>query len=215
MQSCQRHSEFAVYLNGIHTGSMARTESWQGKQAKINTTSKASILGIKTQYQQQAKVQWSDAEQGWLTQEFTQNVSGFRTRNMQVAFAADGLSSEVDLDGKINRYQSKYIPLRDVDTLAIQIRHLVMQGKTKFTLIRQASDGTELYQYQRQPPAPHTIAPWGEQALIPVVQTGAEDITYYFAPELDYQLFRADYHGLLLQGKVLLTQYQSNCASEA
>ncbi|MFO6424065.1 hypothetical protein [Motilimonas sp. KMU-193] len=81
--------------------------------------------------------------------------------------------------------------------------------------IRQASDGTELYQYQLQQPELQSIAPWGEQTLIPVEQTGAEDITYYFAPELDYQLVRADYHGLLLQGKVLLTQYQSNCASEA
>ncbi len=213
--TCQRQSEFAVYLNGIHTGSMNRTESWQDQQAEVKTTSKASVLGIKTQYQQQAKLHWSDSEQGWLTQAFTQQVSGFRTRDMQVSFASDGLSSKVTLDGELNHYQSKYIPLRDVDTLAIQIRHLVMQNKGQFSLIRQASDDIELYQYQLQQPEQHVIEPWGELTLIPVEQTGAEDITYYFAPTLDYQLMRADYHGLLLQGKVLLTQYQSDCVSKS
>lgn len=47
--------------------------------------------------------------------------------------------------------------------------------------------------------------------LVPVEQTGAEEVTYYFAPELDYQLIKARYHGILLQGLIELNHYSSSC----
>lgn len=210
-EQCSRAASYSVYLGGLHTGTMTRVEAWQGQSAVITSNSHAAILGIATQYQQRAELTWSNTEKAWLTTQFQQQVSGFRSRNMRASFSNNGLDSLVELDGKTTSYHSTQIPLRDVDTLAIQIRELVLQGQQEFSLIRQASDGIEPYQYQVKAPITTQLAPWGELQLIPVEQTGAEDITYYFAPSLDHQLAQARYHGFILQGLIQLESYHSTC----
>ncbi|QYJ85789.1 hypothetical protein K0I73_16695 [Shewanella mesophila] len=208
---CVRQSDYDIYLSGIHTGTMSRTETWQGKTAVVSSHSKASILGIGTEYRQRAELSWSTASDEWLTTKFHQQVSGFRARDMQATFSDNGRESRVNVDGDIEHYRSSTIALRDVDTLAIQMRHLLLQGRQQFALIRQASDAIEPYQYYVQAKQTKTIAPWGELTLVPVEQTGAEEVTYYFAPELDYQLVQARYHGILLQGLIALNHYRSDC----
>ncbi|MEC4726134.1 hypothetical protein HWQ46_11295 [Shewanella sp. D64] len=208
---CSRISNYVIYLSGINVGIMNRTEAWQGKTAVVTSTSEASILGIGTHYEQRAELSWSNINNVWLTDTFHQKVTGFRSRDMQVTFANHGLESRVDIDGDIDTYKSAEIPLRDVDTLAIQIREYLLQGRKQFALIRQASDAIESYQFYVEEVQTANIEPWGELTLIPVVQTGAEDVTYYFAPAMDYQLIKAKYHGIILQGLIELDSYTSSC----
>lgn len=211
LNECSRESNYSIYLSGIHTGSMHRVESWKGKHAVVISKSKASILGIGTQYQQRAELSWSNSTNEWITEKFHQKVTGFRARDMQVAFDKNGLESQVNIDGDIDSYSSEEIPLRDVDTLLIQMRQYLLQGRKQFALIRQASDDIEPYQMYVQDPVVTNVAPWGELSLLPVKQSGAEDVTYYFAPSLDYQLIKARYHGIILQGLIELDSYSSTC----
>ncbi|MGI2112473.1 hypothetical protein ACRN9G_02585 [Shewanella frigidimarina] len=210
-QSCQRSFNYSIYLSGLHTGEMSRTENWQGKSAVIISKSEASILGIGTQYQQRTELSWSNNSNEWLTDSFHQQVTGFRSRDMQATFYNNGLESRVDIDGDIENYTSSQIPLRDVDTLAIQIRENLLGGRRQFALIRQASDAIEPYQFYVKDKLITTIGSWGEIQLIPVEQTGAEEVTYYFAPSMNYQLVKAHYHGMILQGVIELDRYVSSC----
>jgi hypothetical protein len=210
-QKCQRSFDYSIYLSGLHMGEMTRTENWQGKSAVITSKSEASILGIGTQYQQRTELSWSTDRNEWLTDNFHQQVTGFRSRDMRVTFDNHGLKSRVDIDGDIDNYASKTIPLRDVDTLAIQIRENVLRGRQQFALIRQASDAIEPYQFYVKDKLTATIAPWGEIQLIPVEQTGAEEVTYFFAPSMNYQLVKAHYHGMILQGIIELDSYDDSC----
>ncbi len=212
-EQCSRSSNYDIYLSGIHTGTMNRTETWVGKAAVVTSKSEASILGIGTQYQQRAELSWSSTTNEWITDKFHQKVTGFRARDMQVSFGNNGRESRVDLDGDITSYTSADMPLRDVDTLAIQMRQYLLQGRQQFALIRQASDAIEPYQFYVQDKQTSNIAPWGELTLIPVKQTGAEEVTYYFAPSMDYQLIKARYHGIILQGLIELNHYRSSCES--
>ncbi|WP_375321568.1 hypothetical protein [Aliivibrio logei] len=211
LSSCTITSSYDIYLSGIHTGKMKRVEAWQGKKASIVSNSKASILGIGTAYSQSAEVSWSDLDHEWITDKFHQKVSGFRSRDMKVTFTDGGHQSDVDIDGKASTYISKDIPLRDVDTLSIQIRQNLLQGKQAFRLNRQASDGIEPYQYQVHQKQIKTFEKWGELEVIPVEQTGAEHVTFLFAPELEYQLVEARYHGFILRGLLTLEDYESTC----
>ncbi|XBJ50225.1 hypothetical protein ABIS04_08875 [Shewanella sp. H8] len=208
---CLKTFNYSIYLSGLHTGKMTRIEKWQGKSAIITSKSEASILGIGTQYQQRSEVSWSNITNEWLTDNFHQQVSGFRSRDMHVTVANNGLESRVDLDGDITAYQSKSIPLRDVDTLAIQIREYLILGRQQFALVRQASDALEPYQYYVKSAVTATIPPWGEMQLIPVEQTGADEVTYFFAPSMNFQLVKAHYHGFILQGLIELDSYVSSC----
>jgi hypothetical protein len=210
-QICHRSFNYSIYLSGLRIGEMNRTENWLGKTAVITSQSEASILGIGTQYQQRSELSWADATDEWLTKNFQQQVSGFHNRDMRVTIDHDGLRSRVSIDGKVTTYQSNTIPLRDVDTLAIQIRAYLLKGLKQFALIRQASDGIEPYQFTVKPILTLTLDPWGELQLIPVEQTGAEDVTYFFAPSMNYQLVKAHYHGLILQGSVELQSYVCTC----
>ncbi|GIU19258.1 hypothetical protein TUM4261_41050 [Shewanella sp. c952] len=211
IKQCSRSANYDIYLSGIHTGTMERTEHWQGKTAVVSSSSKASILGIGTRYDQRAELSWSTKTDEWLTDKFHQKVTGFRARDMQVSFSNNGRDTEVDIDGDVEHYHSKGVALRDVDTLAIQMRHFLLQGRTQFALIRQASDAIEPYQLYVQQQQTANIEPWGELTLIPIKQTGEEEVTYYFAPELDYQLVKARYHGIILQGLIELNAYSSTC----
>lgn len=211
-EQCSRTSKYSLYLSGIYTGTMNRTETWKGKTAVVMSKSEASILGIGTQYHQWAELSWSSTSNEWLTDKFHQEVTGFRSRDMQVTFTNNGHKSRVDLDGDIDTYESADIPLRDVDTLLIQMREYLLQGRKQFALTRQASDAIERYQFYVQDTQTISIEPWGELTLIPVEQTGAEDVTYYFAPSMDYQLIKARYHGIILHGQIELDSYTSSCA---
>ncbi|MEI6859737.1 MAG: hypothetical protein V5788_08160 [Shewanella sp.] len=211
LAECSRTSNYSIYLSGIHTGTMKRVEVWQGQTAIVTSKSEVSILGIGTQYRQRVELSWSSITDEWLTDNFHQKVTGFRSRDMQVSFDHNGRESRVDIDGDIKTYASEHIPLRDVDTLLIQIRQYLQQDRKQFALIRQASDGIEAYQFYVEDAQAENIAPWGELTLIPVEQTGAEDVTYYFAPSMDYQLIRARYHGIILRGLIELDRYTSTC----
>ncbi|WP_185826748.1 hypothetical protein [Shewanella canadensis] len=211
IEKCSRSSNYDIYLSGIHTGTMSRTEAWLGEAAVVTSKSEASILGIGTQYNQRAELSWSNTTNEWVTDKFHQKVTGFRARDMQATFSNNGRESRVDLDGDIESYASADIPLRDVDTLAIQMRQYLLQGRKQFALIRQASDAMERYQFYVQDKLTTNVEPWGELTLIPVEQTGAEEVTYYFAPSMDYQLIKARYHGIILQGLIELNHYSSSC----
>ncbi len=211
IEQCRRDASYDIYLSGIHTGTMERTEIWQGKTAVVTSSSKASILGMGTRYDQRAELSWSTKTDEWLTDKFHQQVTGFRARDMQVSFSNNGRDTKVDIDGDVEHYHSKAIALRDVDTLAIQMRHFLLQGRSQFALARQASDAIEPYQLYVKQQQIANIKPWGELTLIPIKQTGAEEVTYYFAPELDYQLVKARYHGIILQGLIELNAYSSTC----
>ncbi|EDQ00065.1 hypothetical protein [Shewanella benthica] len=211
LEQCSRTANYSIYLSGIYTGSMNRTETWQGNTAVVTSKSEASILGIGTQYRQRTELSWSSTTDEWLTDNFHQKVTGFRSRDMQVTFENNGHESRVDLDGEVETYVSEDIPLRDVDTLLIQIREYLLRGSKQFALIRQASDDIEAYQFYVQDTLTANIEPWGELTLIPVEQTGAEDVTYYFAPSMDYQLIKARYHGIILRGLIELDSYTSSC----
>ncbi|WP_248638611.1 hypothetical protein [Vibrio crassostreae] len=211
-QQCERTAYYHIYLSGIRTGYMDRTESWEGTNATITSRSKASILGIGTQYDQQATLIWSEESDSWLTTSFHQVVSGFKSRDMKVSFSDDGSETRVDLDGEITEYQNNGEPLRDVDTLSVQIRQYVLDGDRSFALTRQATDGPEPYDYEVQDLTTIKVDKWGEIEVIPVKQTGAERVTFWYAPSLGYQLVKARYHGFLLRGGAELQQYESSCA---
>ena len=211
-QQCERTAYYHIYLSGIRTGYMHRTESWEGTNATITSQSTASILGIGTQYDQQATLTWSEESASWLTTSFHQVVSGFKSRDMKVSFSDDGSETRVDLDGEITEYQNNGEPLRDVDTLSVQIRQYVLDGDISFSLTRQATDGPEPYDYEVQELTTIKVDKWGEIEVIPVKQTGAERVTFWYAPSLGYQLVKARYHGFLLQGGAELQRYESSCA---
>ncbi|MGL6316152.1 hypothetical protein [Vibrio sp. WXL103] len=214
-QQCEKVAYYHIYLSGIRTGYMSRTESWQGMSATVTSQSKASILGIGTEYDQQARLTWSEQSDSWLTTSFHQVVSGFKSRDMKVGFSEDGSESLVNLDGKETSYESQGEPLRDVDTLSVQIRQHLIDGLEQFTLTRQATDGPEPYQYQVQAIETLKLDKWGELEAIPVEQTGEERITFWYAPELDYQLIKARYHGFILQGGAELQSFRSSCEPES
>ncbi|MGR5540847.1 hypothetical protein ACPV5V_20020, partial [Vibrio campbellii] len=122
-----------------------------------------------------------------------------------------GSETAVDLDGEVTQYQNDGEPLRDVDTLSVQIRQHVLDGDKTFSLTRQATDGPEPYDYQVKDLTTIKLDKWGEIDVIPVKQTGEERITFWYAPSLDYQLVKARYHGFILQGGAELQRYESSC----
>lgn len=210
-RQCEKSAYYHIYLSGIRTGYMNRTESWQGSNATVISQSKASVLGIGTQYNQEATLSWSEQSDSWLTTSFHQVVSGFKSRDMKVSFSEDGSETAVNLDGEITQYQNNGEPLRDVDTLSVQIRQHVLAGDAQFSLTRQATDGPEPYDYEVLELTTINLDKWGEMDVIPVKQTGEDRITFWYAPSLDYQLVKARYHGFILQGGAELQQYQSSC----
>ncbi|MGF1697490.1 hypothetical protein L4C54_17655 [Vibrio lamellibrachiae] len=173
------------------------------------SSSRASILGIGSSYTQSSEMSLSEGQ--WLTQSFHQKVTGFRKRDMQVSFPDSSHQSLVTLNNKEYRYESIGEHLRDIDTITMQIRQNLLDERESFSLVRQASDGIEQYQYEVLELQSKEYDRWGHMEVIPVKQSGTDRITYYFSPELDYQIVEAYYHGFLLNGRAELVDFTSSC----
>ena len=211
VKSCMNSYDYSIYLSGIHTGSMQKIVTWYGSQGSIKSNSSVSLFGIGTRYQQQAKFIRSASTNGYLTTSFEQQVSGFRQRKMEVTFSLDGSESVVNLDGETTRYSNNGKPLRDVDTLMLQIQYLLKRGETYFELTRQATDGSELYHYQVINKQREMYPDFGELDVIQLEQTGAEQITFWLAPSLNYSILKATYHGFLFNGSLELEAMDQQC----
>ncbi|MCW8332830.1 DUF3108 domain-containing protein [Vibrio paucivorans] len=211
MQLCEKSLEYALYLGGIRTGKMSRVEYWKGDQVNATSKSRASILGIGTSYRQESSMTFDHDLQAWVTKSFHQIVTGFKNRDMKVTFPEGPYRSDVDLDGEKQSYYSDEIPLRDLDTLSAQIRFNLINGSKEFELVRQASDTVEPYQYTVLESETLDHDKFGKLTLTPVKQDGADEITFYIAPSLDYQVVKATYHGFILNGVAKLTGFTSSC----
>ncbi|OIQ25380.1 hypothetical protein [uncultured Vibrio sp.] len=209
LPACTKHLNYSLHLSGIHTGFISQTQQWNDNQVLSKNKGRASILGIGSSYTQSSEMYFENGQ--WLTQSFHQTVTGFRKRDMQVFFPESENASSVALNGKEYRYESEAEPLRDIDTMAMQIRQNLLDGKNTFSLARQASDGVELYQYEVLEAQAKSYERWGRLKTIPVTQSGAEKVTYYYSPGLDYQIIEARYHGWLLNGRAELVDFTSSC----
>ncbi|MCK6263187.1 hypothetical protein KP803_07850 [Vibrio sp. ZSDE26] len=206
---CIKVLEYNLYLSGISTGYMRKNEQWLAEVVTAKSRSRASILGIGSSYTQSSEMVLEEGV--WLTQSFHQKVTGFRKRDMLVSFPNSVNHSLVMLNGEEHRYESDDEPLRDIDTITMQIRQNLIDQKKSFSLVRQASDGIEAYQYEVLASQVREYERWGDMDVIPVKQSGADKITYYYSPRLDYQIVEARYHGFLLNGRAELVDFTSSC----
>jgi hypothetical protein len=219
LHQCDKNFEYDIHLLGNNVGKLQRTIKWQnkGSPAKATVTSygEVSFLWLDSTYQQTSTMQYSPQYQQFLTPSFSQKVIGFRAREMTAQMSDDGLSSTVILDEKVYRYpndgqNSKY-PLYDLDTLGAQMRLNLLQGKTRFTLSRQASKKIETYQFKVTGHEIINHKGWGKLKAIKVVEIGKHKSTVlWFSSKHDHQLVKAQLD-LIFSPTVWLTHFSKQC----
>ncbi|WP_084884075.1 hypothetical protein [Vibrio sp. qd031] len=208
--SCENTLKYHVYFAGIKTGWLIRKEVWSESGGAISSSSYAGILGIGTRFEQHAKFVWND-QKGFVTTEFTQDVSGFKNREMTVDIAEGGHQSVMLVNQQHMQFTNPDRPILDVDTISAQLRYMLLQGVEQFQLTRQASDTLEHYRYSVEPQQTKRYSQWGELQVIPIKQKGADEVTMWFAPSMDYQLVDAKYHSMLLPGSMKLVDRVKTC----
>ncbi len=208
--SCNNELHYKIYFAGINTGWLDRTEIWHAEGAKFSSSGYAGILGIGTSFKQESELSWN-TEEGFITQQFTQQVKGFKNRVMEVETSDLGRKSIMLINQQKMEFANEGRAILDADTISAQIRFKLLQGERNFMLTRQASDMLEHYQYTVSEPFKKEIEPWGLLPLISVKQDGADEVTMWFSPKLNYQLVKAKYHSVLLPGHMQLTQYARDC----
>lgn len=198
-------------LGSFNTGWLTRKVDWQGEKVQYQSESEVSVLGISTHYQQSAVGAYHTGKAQILTQHFQQKMSGIKNRYMKVTLSHDGGQSEVILNGDAQHYHSD-IPLRDIDTIGGQIRLHLIEGKSQFRLVRQATKEVEAYEFNVAPEKSSvTLDNHGDVEVIKVNETLEGDVTLWFAPSLDYHLVKAESQGFLLNGYMTLSKYDKKC----
>ncbi len=222
LHQCDKTFEYDIHLLGNNVGKLHRTIKWHNKasSAKATVTSfgEVSFLWLDSTYQQNSTMQYSPKYQHFLTPSFSQKVIGFRAREMTALMSDDGLSSTVTLDDKIYHYQNKgknnKHPLYDLDTLGAQIRLNLLQGKTRFTLLRQASKKIEAYQFEVVGNEVINHKKWGKLNTIKVIEVGKHKSTVlWFSSKHDQQLIKAQLD-LIFSPTVWLTYFNKQCVEE-
>ena len=69
----------------------------------------------------------------------------------------------------------------------------------------------EHYAYTVEPQQSKSYPQWGELDVVPIKQNGADEVTMWFAPKMDYQLIEARYHSMFLPGRMKLVDWVKEC----
>jgi len=214
---CNKTFEYDIHLLGNNVGKLHRTIKWQNKMPSVNATvtsyGEVSFLWLDSTYQQTSTMQYSPKYQHFLTPSFSQQVIGFRAREMTAIMSEDGLSSMVTLDDEVYHYKSKHNkhPLYDLDTLGAQLRLNLLQGKNRFALFRQASKKIESYQFEVTGQEIINHPNWGQLNTIKVIEVGKHKSTVlWFSSKHDHQLVKAQLD-LIFSPTVWLTYFNKQC----
>ncbi len=207
-KQCQVNNHYRSYLGGIEVGDFQRQVNYNGKQLLLSSSSKITILGLATDFKQTTQA-LHNPQQGIITESFNQEITGFKARKLKVKINNQDFSSLLSNDNESINYQHS-APIRDADTIVLEVARLVKQGMSEFELTRQASDGIETYHYQVQGREVLNINDQRFEA-IKVKQQGKEQVSFWFEPSHHYRMLKARYHHWLLDGTIELQTFTSNC----
>ena len=215
LHQCEKKFEYDVHFMGSSVGYLHRTVNWQNTpdldSAIVTSNGEVSFLWIDSTYHQQSSLYYSSALQHFLTPNFTQKLTGIKSREMTAEISKDGLSSTVTIDDEVHQYQSDQSPLYDLDTLGSQIRLNLLEGKKAFTLLRQASSKVKRYQFKVAGIEQLDHEKWGKLSTIKVVEVGKfNETVLWFSPQHDHQLVKAELD-MIFSPHVWLTHFTIDC----
>jgi hypothetical protein len=215
---CDKKFKYDIHLLGNNVGTLERTIKWHNNSTSANATvisyGEISFLWLDSTYQQTSNMQYSPKNHHFLTSSFTQEVIGFRARKMVAKMTDDGISSTVTLNNKIFNYQNENQPLYDLDTFGAQMRLNLLQGKSHFTLFRQASKEIEEYQFDVYGHEVIEHKKWGKLNTIKVIEVGKhKGSVLWFSPNHDYQVVKAQLD-LIFSPTVWLTHFSTLCTEK-
>ena len=221
LHQCHKTFEYDIYLLKNKVGNLHRTIKWHKNEypakARVTSHGKVSFLWLNSTYEQSSTMQYSPKLQYFLTPSFSQKIIGFKAREMTALISDDGLSSRVTLDNEDYNYhyekkdKDAALALYDLDTLGAQIRLNLLQGKTHFTLLRQASNKIDSYQFEVTGHEVINHKVWGQFNTIKVIEVGNHKNTVlWFSSKHDHQLVKAQLD-LIFSPTVWLTHYKKDC----
>jgi len=218
---CNKQFKYSIHLFNDEVGYLQRTINWHNdmdtSKATVTSFAEVSFLWLDSTYQQQATMEYSSIYKHFLTHSFSQKLTGIKTREMSATLSDSGLSSTVTLNNKVSKFQQsdnanmKGIPLYDIDTLGAQIRLNLLQGKTRFTLSRQASKKIETYQFKVAGDEVINHIKWGPQQVTKVVEIGKHGkMVLWFSAKHDHQLIKAQLD-MIFSPLVWLSEFSKQC----
>ncbi|GAW97583.1 hypothetical protein MTCD1_03212 [Colwellia marinimaniae] len=217
LHQCDKKFAYDIYFLGKNVGYLHRTIQWHKNsasvQAVVSSYGEVSFLWLDSTYQQKSTMQYSPQYQHFLTTSFSQQLTGIKARVMKAEMSANGLSSRVTLNTEVSHYQqnNEDQPLYDLDTLGAQIRLNLIQGKTHFTLFRQASSKVERYKFEVVGLDVIHHQQWGPITTIKVVEVGEHtDIVLWFSAKHDHQLIKAQLD-MIFSPVVWLSYFSKQC----
>ncbi len=220
---CRKFFEYDIHLLGNHVGNLKRTIIWHtgtiNPKATITSKGNVNFLWLKSKYQQTANMHYSPRDQHFVTSSFTQEILGFSARKLTAEISESGISL-VSLNNKVTKYQSDKKgemdrhPLYDLDTLGVQLRLNLLEGKSSFTLYRQASEKIARYQFKVAGEEVITHKKWGQLNTIKVIEIGKyKNTILWFSAKHDYQLVKAKLE-LIFSTTVWLSNITIQCHAD-
>jgi len=219
LHQCDKKFEYDVYFLDRNVGYLHRTIKWDknSKNARATVTSNAEVtfLWLDSTYQQKSTMAFSPHYKHFLTPSFSQKLTGIKSREMQADISDNGLTSRVTLNDDVSHYQqtdeNKNNPLYDLDTLGAQIRLNLLQGKTRFTLFRQASKKIKSYQFEVAGTEVINHEKWGKLTATKVIEVGKYKSTVlWFSAKHDHQLIKAELD-MIFSPVVWLSHFAKQC----
>ncbi|WP_330959757.1 DUF3108 domain-containing protein [Photobacterium sp. 53610] len=210
---CVKTLTYDLYYGSHKIGFFERKLSWENnQQVEIRSRSKLSALVMKTNFEQQTRLVWSDLKNSFITQSFNRTITGLLDGTTRGQFNQDGTRSDIVNDGEKMSFNSSDLPLLDVEAVASQMRLNLIQGKKTFDFKMQESDDVSHY-YFRVAGEETLNTNYGKVKAIRVEQIKKPDrvVNLWFSPELDYQLVRGTYKRKILDLKAVLRNKREHC----
>jgi hypothetical protein len=219
LHQCDKKFEYDIYFLDRKVGYLHRTIKWdentQNASATVTSYGEVTFLWLDSTYQQESTMMFSPHYKHFLTPSFSQSITGIKAREMQADISKNGLKSTVTLNTEVSNYlqkdENKNNTLYDLDTLGAQIRLNLLQGKTRFTLFRQASKKIKRYQFEVAGPEIINHKKWGNLTAIKVIEVGKyKGTALWFSAKHDHQLIKAELD-MIFSPVVWLSHFSKEC----
>lgn len=191
------HQRFVydVYFRSSKIGKITRDQRKNDDKYYLSLSADLSFLFLKLGGYQNSTVQWQEEQQWFKPETFERRTSGLENISVSGFISDDSHHSQITKDGITKNITNNEGKITELNSMFLQVRHGLLSGKENFDFYMQTSNKVEHYFFVVKGKE-KVSTKYGQFDTIRIEQTDVNDrsLSVWFAPALDMQMVKFNYH---------------------
>ncbi len=196
-QAERTHQRFVydVYFRSSKIGKITRDQRKNDDKYYLSLSADLSFLFLKLGGYQNSTVRWQEDQQWYKPETFERRTSGLENISVSGSISDDSHHSQITKDGITKNIVNNEGKITELNSMFLQVRHGLLVGENSFDFYMQTSNKVEHY-YFAVKGKEKVNTKYGQFDTIRIEQMDVKDrsLSVWFAPALDMQMVKFNYH---------------------